>query len=117
MASITVTKLTANVGAGTFTTDMSTLAGATEHEVTGINKSKNVVFYGDNTSAAQRAITIKAGDFAANRGVGDITFNLPSNIPSAIAVEGSRIVNKDGSIEFTVATGMTGDLSVFELPT
>jgi hypothetical protein len=117
MATITAVKLSPNVGAGTFTTDMSTLAGATEHEVTGINKSKKICFYGDNTSGAQRAITIKASDFGANAGIGDITFNLPNNIPSAIAVEGSRIVNKDGSIEFTVATGMTGDLSVFELPT
>ena len=115
MATIANQKMVINVGLGTFTTDMSTLAGATEHEITGIGKSKKLLFFADNT-ATQRAITIKASDFGHASGQGDVTFTLNQNIPAAIVVEGARCVNGDGSIEFTVAAGMTGDLSIFELP-
>jgi len=115
MSTISVTKLTSNVGAGTFTSDMSALAGATEHEITGIGREKNLVVWAKNT-ATQRDITFKASDFGYALGQGDSTFTLPQNIPFAINLEGARHVNSDGSIEFTVAAGMTGELSVFELP-
>ena len=115
MATISVTKLSSNVGAGTFTTDMSTLAGSTEHEITGIDKEKKLVVYAKNTSA-QKDITFLASDTFCNAGIGNTTFTLPQNIPMAIQLEGAQHVNSDGSIEFTVAASMTGELSVFELP-
>ena len=115
MASITPVVLSMGVGAGTFTTDMSTLAGSTEHEITGITKEKNLVVWAKNT-ATQRAITFLASDFAVAAGKGNTTFTLPQNIPMAIQLEGCQHVNSDGTIEFTVAAGMTGELCVFELP-
>jgi len=115
MATITVVKMSEGVGVGSFTTDMSTLAGSTEHEITGVDKEKNLVVYAKNTSA-QKNITFKASDTFCNKGIGDTTFTLPQNIPMAIHLEGAQHVNSDGSIEFTVAASMTGELSVFELP-
>lgn len=115
MATITPVKLSANVGAGTFTTDMSTLAGVTEHVISGFDKAKKICLYADNTSS-QKAITVNASDFGVNRGQGAVTFTLPQNIPMSIALEGARVLQSDGTIVFTVASSMTGDLSVFELP-
>lgn len=115
MASITPVVLSMGVGAGTFVTDMSTLAGTTEHEITGITQEKRLVIHAKNT-ASQRAITFLASDFGVAAGKGNVTFTLPQNIPMAIQLEGAQCVNKDGTIEFTVAAGMTGELSVFELP-
>ncbi len=115
MSTITPVKLSTNVGIGTFSNDMSTLAGATEHEIDGIDKNKKLVIYGKNTST-QRAIIFLASDFAVAKGIGDTTFTLPQNIPFAIQLEGAQHINSDGTIEFTVAAGMTGELSIFELP-
>lgn len=115
MASISPVDMTINTGVGTFTTDLSTLAGSTEHEITSISREKKLVIHAKNT-AAQKAITFLASDTFANRGVGNTTLTCPQNIPMAIQLEGARHINSDGTIEFTVATGMTGDLSIFELP-
>jgi len=115
MASISPVDLTINIGAGTFTADLSTLAGSTEHEITSINQEKKLVIYAKNTSA-QKAITFLASDTFCNKGQGDTTFTLPQNIPMAIQLEGAKHINSDGTIEFTVAASMTGELSVFELP-
>ena len=115
MASLTPVSLSMGVGAGTFTTDMSTLAGSTEHEITGIGKEGKLAIFAKNT-ATQRAITFLASDFGVAAGKGNTTFTLPQNIPMAIQLEGCQHVNDDGTIEFTVAAGMTGEISIFELP-
>ncbi len=114
MATITPTKLVVNVASGTLVTDLSTLAGSTEHEIA-VGKEKKLGIYAKNT-ATQRDITFLYSDFGVNAGQGSETFVLNQNIPNMISLEGSRFVNDENTIEFTVEAGMTGEIAVFELP-
>ncbi len=114
MATITPTKLAVNVASGTLVTDLSTLAGATEHEIT-VGKEKNLGIYVSNT-AAQKDIVFKASDFGVAAGIGDLTMVVNQNIPNMVSLEGSRFVNDENTIEFTVEAGATGSIAIFELP-
>ena len=116
MATITAKKLTIDTAHADFTTDLSTLAGATEHEITGIDKEKKLIVVAVNTDETARALVFKASDKFCARGKGDLTISLAQDTANAVVLEGARFVNEDGSIEFTVATGATGSLYVVELP-
>lgn len=95
--------------------DLATFAnGSTENEITGINRTSRILFKIKNTAAA-KAFVIKASDIGINRGQGDVSINLVQNGYYEFQIEAERFLNADGQIQFTVATGATGAISVTQL--
>ena len=117
MGTLAVTNMSVSAGVGTFVNDISTYAdGTTQHTITGITDVKKLLIIAKNTNATTRVLTIKGGDFYNNKGVGDLDVNLMQNDVVGVQPEGARFLNKDGTIEFTVASGATGDISAVQMP-
>lgn len=117
MGTLAVTSLSMSAGVGTFVNDISTYAdGTTQHTITGITNAHKLLVIAKNTAASSATLTIKGGDFYPNKGVGDLSVNLMQNDVVAAPLEGARFLNEDGTIEFTVSSGATGDISAVQLP-
>lgn len=117
MGTMAVTSLTMSSGVGTFVNDLSTYAdGSTQHTITGITDTGKLLVIAKNTAASSATLTIKGGDFHPNKGVGDLAVNLMQNDVVGVPLEGARFLNDDGTIEFTVSSGATGDISAIQTP-
>lgn len=104
------------IGIGT-TTDLSTLAdGTTQHTMTGIGRVSNALLIVKNTASANKTITIKAGDSFPSRGLGDMEITAKQNYCYHAVFTGDRFLNSDGTIEFTVESGATGEIRLMGLP-
>ena len=117
MSTLDVVELTMSAGVGTFVNDLSTYAdGTTEHTIEDITDTGKLLLLAKNTNASSATLTIKAGDFYPNKGVGDLEVNLMQNDVVGVPLEGTRFLNEDGTIEFTVSSGATGDISAIQTP-
>lgn len=117
MGTMAVTKMEMSAGVGTFVNDLSGYAdGTTQHTITGIDNTGKLLIIAKNTAASSATLTIKGGDFFPNKDVGDLAVNLMQNDVVGVPVEGTRFLNEDGTIEFTVSSGATGDISAIQTP-
>ena len=75
-----------------------------------------------NTTAAQKVITIKAGDKnpAQSNGQGDlaITFAAGDSTPVVkfVTLESARFIQDDGTVHIDMASGTTGFISAWRIP-
>lgn len=75
-----------------------------------------------NTTASTKVATVKAGDNppAGSSGQGDLAVSLTDGSTTAtvkwVTLEAARFMQNDGTINIDIGSGMTGFISVFEIP-
>ena len=87
--------------------------------ITGFKKARKILLRITNKiTNATKTATIKAGAYppGATSGLGDLALVVPQSGDILVTLEHARFVQTDGSINVDYSTGMTGALSVFEIP-
>jgi hypothetical protein len=87
--------------------------------ITGGSDAARLLILLNNTTAAAKEFTIKAGDTSPpsiRKGLGDKVITVPEKVTQAIVVESARHANKDGTISITFQAGTTGFISAFRIP-
>ena len=98
------------------------IAHANTHVITPAGPLGKLVVIATNTTAAEKVVTILAGDNppANAKGIGNVTMTLgagnvtPTN--NVVVLEGARFLQDDGTIHITVAADMTGRILAYQLP-
>lgn len=120
---VAVTQLSANT-ASLYTpgTTGTAIVHANTHVITPTYPLGKVVLVACNTTNAEKVVTVTAGDNPPSdaQGLGTTTITLAAGnvIPTIgfLVLEAARFMQNDGTILVTVASGMTGFLSAYQLP-
>lgn len=115
MATISASKMSVNVGIGTIAEDLSNFTSG-EHDIDNVSKASKLIIIGRNSDADTKVLTIKASNQYVNRGQGDLEIDMIQNNPVQVNIEPARFLNSDGTIEFEVETGATGEITVIQIP-
>lgn len=120
-----ITNLTANGAvlnsAGT-AIDASGMSITLPTSIPASGSADHLVLYVQNTAAATKTVTVKAGNSnppAFRNGLGDLTTsNLSANTGTAFIgpFDPSRFINADGTITVNFASGTTGTIWALLLP-
>ena len=117
---ITLTELSLNTA--TLNTAGTAIVHANTHVITPTKRLDKVLIRITNTTASEKVATIVAGDNppADAAGQGNVTVTLAAGDSTAtfghIVLESARFLQNDGTIQITVASGMTGYIAAFQLP-
>ena len=122
MANTTVHVTTIALNTSTANPAGTAIVAADTHVITPTKATSKVLLRITNTTASTKIATILAGDNppadAAGQGSLAVSLTDGSTTPQTayVVVEGSRFLQNDGSIQITVASGMTGNIEAIQLP-
>jgi hypothetical protein len=122
MANTTVHVTTIALNTATANPAGTAIVAADTHVITPTKATSKVLLRITNTTASTKIATILAGDNppadAAGQGSLAVSLTDGSTTPQTayVVVEGSRFLQNDGSIQITVASGMTGNIEAIQLP-
>ena len=117
---IPVTQLATN--ASTANPAGTAIVAANTHSIAPTKGTRKLLIRITNTTASTKIATVTVGDNppadAAGQGVLDVSLTDGSTIPQSayVVVDGSRFAQNDGTIVITVASGMTGNITAFQMP-
>ncbi len=121
-ANVPITKLS-TTGTDTKLGTGTALSASDHHVVTLTCPLEELVIRVENTTASTKAVTIKAGDNppAESAGQGDLSVSLTAGnstvqMKSVAGLESARFVQNDGTLLIDVDSGMTGFISVYQVP-
>ena len=122
MANTTIALTSLALNTATLNTAGTAIAHANTHVITPTKRLGKVVIRATNTTAAEKVVTILAGDSppADAAGLGNATMTLAAGDATAtfghIVLESARFLQDDGTLQITVAANMTGFIAAFQLP-
>lgn len=100
--------------------ETTALNGATDTiNITGGANADRLLLILNNTTAATKKFTIKAGTTnppAVRKGLGDLVVTMLEKSQQLIVVESARFANPDGTISLSFEASSTGFLSAVKLP-
>lgn len=120
---VAATELTRNTSASYIAgTTGTAIVHANTHVITPAGPVDKLLIVVTNTTNAEKVVTFVAGDDPPSNaeGLGTTTMTLAAgdSTPQTgfIVLEAARFLQNDGTIEVTVASGMTGFISAYQLP-
>lgn len=119
-AAVTITKLTGD--ASNTPVEGNALDPATGHVITPTSRYGELLIEVVNTTAAEKAVTILAGDkpIAAGAGAGDLVLTLGAGdvtpTVSQLVLTSNRFSQDDGTILIDAAANTTGFIRCYQLP-
>lgn len=86
--------------------------------ITGGSDADKLLLVLNNTTAATKEFTIKAGENppAVRKGLGDLVVTMLEKTQQVVAVESARFANADGTISLSFQAGSTGFVSAIRIP-
>jgi hypothetical protein len=86
--------------------------------ITGGSDADKLLLVLNNTTAATKEFTIKAGENppAVRKGLGDLVVTMLEKTQQVVAVESARFANADGTISLSFQGGSTGFVSAIRIP-
>jgi hypothetical protein len=117
---LTVTTLTANTAAADVLASAGVAIDATNsHVLTVAHPLDSYIIRINNTTAATKVATIKAGDAspADAAGQGDLAVSCTQDQVKFVGpLESARFIQNDGTLLIDIASAMTGFITVFRVP-
>jgi hypothetical protein len=114
---VAVTALTS--GTAVALPETTALNGSTDTlSITGASDADKLLILINNTTAAEKEVTIKKGENppAVRKGLGDLVIKVPEKSQAVVAIESARFANTEGNIIVSCAASTTGFLSAIRLP-
>lgn len=98
------------------------IVAANTHTITPTKGTRKLLIRITNTTASTKVATVTVGHNppadAAGQGVLDVSLTDGSSTPQTafVVVDGARFAQSDGTIVITTASGMTGNITAFQMP-